>query len=111
MADFQLRKKPASRELLEQKLQSRGLSPALAASAADAAIAGTTESDRAQALIHAELAKTSGLADLRARRKLASLLARRGFDEETATSALDTILGPLPTHNDAHEAHHAEDDQ
>lgn len=92
--DAELRKKPAGRKLLEHKLSARGLSPDLAAHAIDAALADSSESQRAQALVMDELARRGGVIDDATRRRVAALLARRGFDEETALNAVAAVLGP-----------------
>jgi SOS response regulatory protein OraA/RecX len=55
---------------------------------------GVSELDRARAL--ARRAVRPAKDDATARRRLLGVLARRGFDDETAGRAVDEVLGPAP---------------
>lgn len=93
----ELARKPAADVLLEHVLTSRGVAPELAARTARRATRGNTESARAIELVRVSVRAVSLHRNpIAERRRLASLLARRGFDGEAAESALESILGPLP---------------
>ncbi len=93
----ELARRPAADALLEHTLTSRGVSPALAASTTRSVTAGQSESARANELVRTSV-RAAALTGkpIAERRRLASLLARRGFDAEVAHSALETVLGPVP---------------
>jgi hypothetical protein len=79
---------------LEYKLTSRGISRSLASAATQAHTKDRSELARA-----IELARRStrpGDDALESRRRIAGVLARRGFDAETTLAALETVLGAPP---------------
>lgn len=95
LAEGELIRKPAAAPLLLHKLARRGVDEDLAEHAASAALKGRDALHDAIALIDAKAQRGARAADPAAlRRRLFGLLARRGFDEETALRALDQTLGP-----------------
>lgn len=96
-AQGELARKPAADVLLEHTLTSRGVSPELAARTTRRLTQGSTEGARAIELVRTSVRAASlSKSPIAERRRLASLLARRGFDEEAAQSALESALGPIP---------------
>jgi regulatory protein len=97
LAEGELMRKPAAAPLLLHKLARRGVDEDLAEHAASAALRGRDTLQDAIALIEAKAQRAARAVDLLAlRRRLFGLLARRGFDEETALRALDRTMGPAP---------------
>jgi len=82
------RKKPAGRQLLASKLQRRKIDPELADRLAREAIAGSDPLNEALELARQRLPTMRALPAATTRRRLAGLLARRGFDEEVVAAAL-----------------------
>lgn len=84
---------PASREMLERRLERHRVEPAAAGSALNEALAGRAAIDDAAALAAERLSSMPGsLDDLTRARRLLGVLARRGFDEETALEAVRRVL-------------------
>ena len=84
------RKGPASRPMLMAKLTAHGIQSDLASSIADAARAGRSDlRDAVMLAKHALSAQRSKLPPAAVARRIASLLARRGFDHDTIASALE----------------------
>lgn len=94
-ARLELSRRPASDAFLEHKLVSRGVDERLAAREARRAAEGVSELDRARALARRN-ARPDPKDPAGARRRLLGLLARRGFDAETARTAVDETLGREP---------------
>lgn len=80
--------------LVRRTLRKRGVSLGQAKAAVDAASQGQSDVDRARELMTRSLARFASLDPAAARRRAFGLLARRGFDEETAARAIDDALGP-----------------
>lgn len=99
-ATLELSRRPASDAFLEHKLVSKGVDERVAARAAKGAAEGVSELDRARALARRN-ARPDAKDPAGARRRLLGLLARRGFDAETARTAVDEALGREPEHHDA----------
>ena len=100
-ARLELSRKPASDAFLEHKLTGRGVAEATASRAVRAAAEGVSELDRARAL--ARKAVRPAKDDATARRRLLGVLARRGFDHETAERAVEEVLGPAAGGEDVPE--------
>ena len=82
-------RQPAGRELVLRRLAARGIDPHTATAAADAALAGVDSHDAALAL--ARTRALDGTADPKTLRRIAGLLARRGFDADAIEFAIDAI--------------------
>lgn len=82
------RSKPAGHQLLVSKLQARKLDPELAERIAREAVAGGDPLNEALKLARQRFQAMQALPAATARRRLAGLLARRGFDEEVVAAAL-----------------------
>ncbi len=88
-----IRKKPAGERLIRAKLREKRVDRATAAQAAAEALAGRDAFADAVALARSRLRTMGTKIDDQARaRRLLSLLARRGFDEETAMSAVRSLV-------------------
>lgn len=88
-----LRKEPAARPLLEQRLASRGVEEPVAERAIASALTGRSPFDDALALVQRRLRSMPAGLDPRAKaRRLLAALARRGFDPETAGEAVARAL-------------------
>jgi SOS response regulatory protein OraA/RecX len=95
-----LTRRRMSRELLVARIAARGVDPATAEAAADAAIGDTDPVDTAFELARARVGERA--TGPRAVRRVAGLLARHGFDEDTisavllsgASAVLETGLSP-----------------
>jgi regulatory protein len=85
-----LRRQPAGEPFLVRRLTARHIDPDLARQAALEALAGRDPVEEAVRFGRARLPPASLARAARARR-LAGLLARRGFDEETVGTALDKL--------------------
>ncbi|QOJ01773.1 MAG: regulatory protein RecX [Phycisphaeraceae bacterium] len=90
----ELRRQPAAAAFLTEKLERRGIGEERAAGEVARQTAGASEAARAEEL--ARSAWRPGGDDLKERRRLAGVLARRGFDEETAAWAIERVMGPMP---------------
>lgn len=91
-----LRRLPAGRLLLEERLRARGIDPEHVADVLDAAVPGT-ERERALAAAYAIFERQADdLTPLASWRRMVAALARRGFDEATAQDAARTVLGSVP---------------
>lgn len=88
----ELRKAPASARLLRAKLFAAGVSDAIASRVITDALAELDPGEQAESLARAWLARRPGLDADTATRRLASRLARRGFDGETVRGVLNRVL-------------------
>lgn len=103
LIDSATRRRPAGDELLRHKLASRGIKEAhaeriIAEHRGSHATARWTSDEGAGAMSAREFAvaefeKLSSLPPDKARRKVASLLARRGFDEDAIADAMEGLQG------------------
>lgn len=105
----ELAKRPAADVLLEHILTSRGVAASLATSIAQKITHGQSESARAIELVRTSMRDASLRKNpLAERRRLGSLLARRGFDAEITESALESALGPVPEVGDEARSDHSD---
>lgn len=97
LAHWHASKGPRSRGQIADKLERRGIDPAEAQRAAEEALGGRSDRDAAMQLARARIAELVPKVgpDAAARRTFA-LLARRGFDEETAREAVERALAAHP---------------
>lgn len=89
-------RKPAGQPLIIARLTRRGVDESDAAHAADLALRGRDALADAVSLVRARLGRTRAAAVVntpQTRRRLLGLLARRGFDDDTACEAVDSVLG------------------
>ena len=82
------RRKPAAEELLLAKLQGRKIEPEAAKRIARAAVAGADPVDKALELSRDRLADWEPMPAEKAARRIAGMLARRGFDEQVVTDVI-----------------------
>lgn len=90
--DRELSRRPAADALFERRLSARGIEAGLIRKAIDGATQGQSDLDRAKELV-SQLSRGER-ADARARRRIFGALARRGFAEDVAIEALESVLGP-----------------
>lgn len=100
LAQREVLERPAARERLVEALITRGVSGELAAQAVADALGGRSDTEIAVDLCH-ELARGSPGDEQAARRRITSALLRRGFDEETTSTAVNRVLGPPPGADEA----------
>jgi len=86
-----VRKRPIARELLVQRLEDRSVDPALAREVASETLGGVDETEAAIALARRKLESMPGADARTASRRIAGLLVRRGFEEETIRTVLDRL--------------------
>ena len=89
------RSKPRGRRLLQQQLRAKGVAHTVALQALEEMKApeeGGGELERAVALARRSLGKVAGLPPREARNKLFQMLARRGFEMDTAQAAVRQAL-------------------
>lgn len=89
-------RRPAGEPLIVARLTRRGVDEDEARRAADGALRGRDALADAVSLVRARLGRSRTPAALntpQTRRRLLGLLARRGFDEDTAREAVDRVLG------------------
>lgn len=92
------RDKPVGPRLIRAKLREKRIDRATAERAADDALAGRDPREDALTLARARLrVMPAGLDDQARARRLTALLARRGFDEDTAEHAVQALLPSLDT--------------
>lgn len=90
---------PLARERLVSLLESRGVDPPVARSAARRALPDS-ESQAARQAAQRAARRLPPSADPATRyRRVLAALARAGFDEETASDAARAVLGPPPEHD------------
>ena len=97
------RRRPAGRALLDQKLAQRGVEPTVAGRVARAAADAQDDRAAAYSLARRRLATMGSIAPEAALRRLAGLLARRGFDEEVIETAIERVRTLLPSFDDPHD--------
>lgn len=100
ITESQLRRKPAGKSLLVNKLRAKGIDAAVAKKAVERVLEETDHDPRSGALELAQkkartLARIQAKDPKAAQRRLYSMLARRGFDAETCAWATRTALGRL----------------
>jgi regulatory protein len=100
MTESQLRRKPAGKSLLINKLRAKGVEQAIAKTAVERVLKETDHDPRAGALDLAKkkvrvLARVHAKDPKAAQRRLYGMLARRGFDAETCAWATRQALGEL----------------
>ena len=90
-ARHEVARRPAGARLIESKLRAKGIDPATARAAAAEATAGRDPVEDAVRVIEK---KARLLRDdpVTAKRRLGSMLARRGFDFDVARAAIDRVL-------------------
>jgi regulatory protein len=93
---LELSRRPASDDFLEHRLTSRGIAEPLAEREVHRQTADQTELDRALELARRTLPRLTARDQAKRRMKLFGVLARRGFDAETAARAVETVLGATP---------------
>jgi regulatory protein len=86
-----VQKAPAARALIETRLAGRMVDPEVAQSIAIASTAGQDDHAAALALARRRLAAMARLPRATAARRLAGVLARRGFDEAVIADTLDAL--------------------
>lgn len=86
-------RQPLGRQALLEKLQRRGIDPALARRVMDQQLPRDREQAQAVELARRRLATLRGLERGEQARRLYALLVRRGFDDEVAQTALRAVLG------------------
>ena len=86
-----LRGKPAGPRFLRMKLQQKGLERHLIDQLVDEACDGMDSVGAAKQLVDARLRSTARLDPIKRKRRLWGMLARRGFDSETITEALQDL--------------------
>lgn len=84
-----LRTKPAARTLVLEKLHARGIEDETARQVADRMLGETSQVDAAASLARERLEAMQSLPQQTAVRRVAGLLARRGFDEATIQDAIE----------------------
>lgn len=84
-------RRPAGKRLLVERLTSRKIERDAAQRIADEVCSGTDPRDDAVRLARQRFDTMGDLPRVTARRRLASLLARRGFDEDTTEAALHKL--------------------
>ena len=97
---LELSRRPASDEFLEHRLTSRGIADPLAEREVRRQPAEQGELDRALELARRTLPRLLARDDAKRRAKLFGVLARRGFDADTAARAVEAVLGA--NQNDDH---------
>lgn len=100
LAQRELLERPAPRERLVEALINRGIAGELARQAVTDALVGRSDTETAVDLCH-ELARGSPRDEQAARRRVTSALLRRGFDDETTSTAVNQVLGPPPGADEA----------
>lgn len=96
------RSKPTGRRLIEARLAARGVAHSTAVEALAAIRNQGDESTAAVALARQRLATMRGMKPAVAARRIASLLSRRGFDDETVQAALEALdLQLIASHDDS----------
>lgn len=97
LARAQAAKGPRSRAAIEEKLRRRGLDEPLVRRAVEEATGGQSDAQRALALARERVGKLAASLDRNAiARRVYGLLARRGFNEETARDAVERALAEHP---------------
>lgn len=97
LAHWHASKGPRSREQIAEKLKRRGIDPAAAQHAADEAAGDRSDRDAAAHLARERIFSLAPkLGPEAAARRTFALLARRGFDEETAREAVERALAARP---------------
>lgn len=94
------RKKPAGRTLLVEKLQARKIDPQITETVARAAQAQVDPLEAAVEFGRRKLASLHALPDAKARQRIFTALARRGFDEDTIAAVCDRLHLRSDEHND-----------
>ena len=97
------RRKPAGRVLLEQKLAQRGVEPATAGRVVRAASDAQDDRAAAYSLARRRLATMGSVAPDTAVRRVAGLLARRGFEDDVVEATIERLRTILPSISDAHD--------
>jgi regulatory protein len=85
------RRGPAGRRLLQEKLRQRGVAEEVAGEIMARAAAGQDDRQAALELARRRLGTMAGIDPTKARRRLAGLLARRGFDDEIIAGTLRSL--------------------
>jgi len=83
-----------SAALVRRTLRRRGVSRDEALAAISQADIGRSDLDRARELLTRSRERLGAADPVAARRRASGLLARRGFDADTASRAIDDVLGP-----------------
>ncbi len=86
--DQATRRKPAAERLLLDKLQQRKLEPGIAQRIAREAMAGIDPVEKALDMARDRLSDWEPMPPAKAARRIADMLARRGFDEQVVTDVL-----------------------
>jgi len=97
VVERELRSRPAGDALLRGKLEARSVDGDIASAAVGRVSSQHTELERATELANRTALALSRRLDQHARwRRVLSVLARRGFDEDVAVEAAEAALGPIP---------------
>ncbi len=91
LAEELARRKSASHRLIVERLIMRRIDESVAREAADLVLSKINPVDAATALAKKRLATMNNIEPKRAVRRIASLLARRGYDEETINETIDRL--------------------
>lgn len=95
----ELSRAPAGRPLLQRRLEVRGVDGEASRKAIDEALAQRDPCEDAEAAARSMLARMPAGLDARTMaRRLASRLARRGFDEASALEAVRRVVGEMESH-------------
>jgi regulatory protein len=86
-----VRRGPAGRRLIQERLQRRGVAGDIAGEVTAQAASGQDDRQAALELARRRLATMAGIDPAKARRRLAGLLARRGFDDEVIAGTLRSL--------------------
>ena len=95
-AASQASSKPVGRRLLLDRLRSKGIEPALAQEAVEAATEGKSEIERAREAAARRAASLESLSREAARRRLFGYLSRRGFSSEVVYKVVKETVEKQP---------------
>ncbi len=91
-----LRRGPAGRRLIEERLARRSIAVDVASEMTSKAVLAQDDRREALAFARQRFATMSGIEPAKAARRLAGLLARRGFDDQVIAEALETLRLAAP---------------
>jgi len=93
-------RRPFGARRLRWELRRKGIAPSLIEEALSVAAGGRTEEEAVRDLVRARLTRMEGVPVLKAKERLARMLMRRGFPQETIFEVLNQ---ELPDHETAHD--------
>lgn len=99
-ASAEVARKPIGPSLLLARLERRGIESELAETATMAELGGRDLLADAMVLVRKKLGQEGGVDDAGTRRRIAGLLARRGFDAELAERAITAVMGEAADRGD-----------